>query len=513
MLIKLFNDKTDSIAVRAPSKEPMNFTGLCDQIIYTNSTLNNIGVGRNDRVAIVLPNGPHAATAFLSVASGASAAPLNPSYKKDEFEFYMDDLEVKCLLIDEGSNSTAIEAAQKLNIPVLWLVADESIAGKFSLNTEQMPENPLGNESGFNGDDDEALVLHTSGTTGRPKIVPLSLKNVLASARNIGNTLSLTSEDKGVGIMALFHIHGLMASVTAPLAAGGSVYYTPGFNARHIIDWMDEAQPTWYTGVPTMHQGLLTQASKEKNRPIVEGFAKNIRFVRSASAALPPSVLAELEALFPNAVVVESYAMTEACHQMTSNPVDRARRKPGTVGIAAGPDVRIMDPLSENLLPAGEEGDIVIRGENVTAGYHNNPEANAKDFTSNGWFRTGDTGVMDDEGYLKLVARTKEIINRGGEKIAPVEVDNAISEHPAVAQVATFSIPDQKWGEIVGAAVVLREGESIEPTELQKYVREKLADFKVPSEVVFVDEIPKGPTGKLQRIGLHRSLGFPDLPA
>ena len=171
-----------------------------------------------------------------------------------------------------------------------------------------------------------------------------------------------------------------------------------------------------------------------------------------------------------------------------------------------------MDPLSENLLPAGEEGDIVIRGENVTAGYHNNPEANAKDFTSNGWFRTGDTGVMDDEGYLKLVARTKEIINRGGEKIAPVEVDNAISEHPAVAQVATFSIPDQKWGEIVGAAVVLREGESIEPTELQKYVREKLADFKVPSEVVFVDEIPKGPTGKLQRIGLHRSLGFPDLP-
>jgi acyl-CoA synthetase (AMP-forming)/AMP-acid ligase II len=301
--------------------------------------------------------------------------------------------------------------------------------------------------------------------------------------------------------MPLFHIHGLIAGTLAPLSAGGEVCYTTGFNALKFFGWMAEAHPTWYTGVPTMHQAILSRASK--NGDVIK--ANPLRFIRSSSASLPPQVLQELESVF-GAPVIESYGMTEAAHQMTSNPLPPSKRKPGSVGIAAGPEVRVMD-ADGNAVPAGAAGEVAIRGENVTAGYENNAKANAEAFT-HGWFRTGDQGVMDAEGYLTITGRLKEIINRGGEKISPREVDEVLLDHPAVAQCCTFAVPHDKLGEEVAAAVVLREGAQAGEKELREFVAARLADFKVPRKVLILSEIPKGATGKIQRIGLAQKLGM-----
>jgi acyl-CoA synthetase (AMP-forming)/AMP-acid ligase II len=233
--------------------------------------------------------------------------------------------------------------------------------------------------------------------------------------------------------------------------------------------------------------------------------AHPLRFIRSSSSALPVPVIAELEAAF-GAPVIEAYGMTEAAHQMASNPLPPARRKPGTVGPSAGPEIAIMAD-DGTLLGAGATGEIVIRGDNVTSGYESNPKANAEAFV-NGWFRTGDQGVLDAEGYVSITGRLKEIINRGGEKISPREIDEVLMEHPCVLQVVTFGIPHAKLGEEVGAVVVLREGMEATEQQLREFVAERVADFKVPRKLLFRDEIPKGATGKLQRIGLAQKLGL-----
>jgi acyl-CoA synthetase (AMP-forming)/AMP-acid ligase II len=299
--------------------------------------------------------------------------------------------------------------------------------------------------------------------------------------------------------MPLFHIHGLIAATLSSLAAGASVVCTQGFNALKFFAWFDEARPSWYTAVPTMHQAIMTRA--DRNADIIK--RGRLRLIRSSSSSLPPQVMEALEKTF-NVPVIEAYGMTEASHQMASNPLPPKSRFAGCVGIAAGPDVAIMD-ADGNLLPPGGLGEVVIRGRNVTTGYEANPDANAKAFT-NGWFRTGDQGVMDEQGYLRLTGRLKELINRGGEKISPLEVDTIIMDHPAVAQVVTFAVPHDKLGEDIAAAVVLREGASCDERELRNFVGSRVADFKVPRRIVFLTEIPKGATGKLQRIGLHEKL-------
>jgi acyl-CoA synthetase (AMP-forming)/AMP-acid ligase II len=466
-------------------------------VARTVARLNGFGVGRGDRVAIVLPNGPDMATAFIAVASGATAAPLNPSYKADEFAFYMSDVRAKALIVEEGSQSPAVAVARGLGMTVISLRPEPAQgAGAFTLDADA--SGPCA--AGLAQPDDVALILHTSGTTSRPKIVPLSQRNISVSAGNIAQTLEFTAADCGLNIMPLFHIHGLMAGVLAPLSAGGRVVCTPGFNALRFFAWMDEAKPTWYTAVPTMHQAIVGRASG--NAAIV---ARNpLRFVRSSSSSMPPQVIAEVSKAF-GAPLIESYGMTEAAHQMASNPL-RGRQKPGAVGLPAGPEVAIMDDAG-NLLPQGETGEIVIRGDNVTSGYENNPEANASAFT-NGWFRTGDQGAIDADGYLSLTGRLKEIINRGGEKVSPREVDEVLMDHPAVLQVVVFAMPHDKLGEEVAAAVVLREGASCDERELRAFCEQRLAAFKAPRKIVFLDQIPLGATGKLQRIGLAQKLGL-----
>ena len=493
----------DAVAIAAPERAPLTYDGLRAHVEGTVEALNEHGVGRNDRVAIVLPNGSEMATAFIAIAAGATTAPLNPAYRAEEYEFYLSDLGAKALAVEAGSTSPALGVAGKLGVPVLEIeVLEGAPAGVFSFVTNDGMKSVGPAENGGMAEaDDIALVLHTSGTTSRPKIVPLQQSNVCASARNITGTLQLTADDRCMNVMPLFHVHGLMAAVLAPLYAGGSVYCTPGFDALKFFGWLAEAQPSYYTAVPTMHQAILARA--ERNRDVIE--STPLRFIRSSSASLPAQIMEKVEQVF-GAPLVEAYAMTEASHQMTCNPLPPAERRPGTVGVPAGPEVAIMD-VEGALLPAGSVGEVVIRGPNVALGYENNPEANAECFTE-GWFRTGDQGVFDEDGYLAITGRLKEIINRGGEKISPREVDEVLMDHPAVEQVVTFAVPHEKLGEDVGAAVVLCEGADATEREIRDFCASRLADFKVPRKVVFLEAIPKGATGKLQRIGLAEKLGI-----
>jgi oxalate---CoA ligase len=494
----LASGRDDAVALAAHETPPLTYAGLRALIIRATATLNDLGIGLGDRVAIVLPNGPEMAAAFLCVASAATSAPLNPAYRQDEFEFYLEDLKARALVVEAGSQSPALCAAEKLGVPVLTLTPERQAgAGAFELSGH-----PLGAaiRPGPVKPDDVALILHTSGTTSRPKIVPLHHANIWTSARNIAASLELSETDRALNVMPLFHIHGLIAGLCAPLSRGGSVFCTPGFNALKFFAEMEEAKPTWYTAVPTMHQTILTRAGRHR-----ELIARQpMRFVRSSSSSLPPTVIGELEAAF-KCSVIEAYGMTEATHQMASNPLNGIR-KPGSVGVPAGPEIAIMDEAGLLMNP-GETGEVVIRGENVTVAYENNPKANGEAFV-NGWFRTGDQGVIDVDGYLTLTGRLKEIINRGGEKISPREVDEALMDHPAVLQAVAFAVPHPMLGEDVGAAVVLREGLTATEQELGAFLSERLAAFKTPRKILFLAEIPKGATGKLQRIGLAQKLGL-----
>jgi len=494
----LATGRDDAVAVSAPGRSPLTYKGLRENVDRTVAALSRAGIQGNERVAIVLPNGPEMASAFVSIGSAATTAPLNPAYQEQEFRFYLSDLGARTLVVEKGSTSPAVSAAADLGIPVLEIVAQDE-AGSFEIIASENGESDASIE--FAEADDVALVLHTSGTTARPKIVPLSQRNVCASARNIQQTLALEPDDRCMNIMPLFHIHGLIATILATFSAGASVFCTPGFNALKFYSWLQETDPSWFSAVPTMHQAILTRANANRDR-----LAKHsLRLIRSSSASLPAQVMEELEQTF-GVPVLEAYAMTEASHQMTCNPLPPKERKPGTVGIAAGPEVAVMNNEG-NLLPSGSTGEVVIKGVNVTRGYENNPQANAQSFT-NGWFRTGDQGVMDSEGYLSITGRLKEIINRGGEKISPREVDDVLMDHPAVAQVVTFAMPDKKLGEEIAAAVVLREGAAATDQDIREFASDRLAKFKVPRKILFLDEIPKGATGKLQRIGLADKLGL-----
>lgn len=486
-------------AFGSPTADWLTYGGLRTLTEDVRSALHGFGIGRGDRVAIVLPNGPEMAAAFMTIAQVAVTAPLNPAYREDEYVFYLEDLKAKALVSMAGDEGPAVAAATRLGIAIIRLnVPEGSPAGHFTLTCDATGSADMAAP----GPDDVALILHTSGTTSRPKIVPLLQSNVAASAEHIRASLELSPADRCLNVMPLFHIHGLLAAVSASLAAGASVWCTPGFDALRFFGWMRDAKPTWYTAVPTMHQAILTRAGR--NSDVIENVP--LRFLRSSSASLPAQVMGALTETF-GAPVIEGYGMTEAAHQMAANPLPPRAQKPGAVGIEAGPKVRIAHEAEDHLIDG--TGEVVISGPNVTPGYEGNPEANAKSFfEADGarWFRTGDQGAFDDEGYLHLTGRLKEIINRGGEKISPLEVDGVLLDHPAIAQVVTFALPHPKLGEEVAAAVVLN-GEATE-REIRTFAAERMADFKVPRKVIILEEIPKGATGKMQRIGMAEKLGL-----
>ncbi len=496
---------SDAVAIAAPGRLPLSYGRLADFLGKIGLQLRVMSVARNDRVAIVLPNGPETAVAFLAVSGCATAAPLNPGYRAQEFDFYLSDLNARAVLVQEGTDSAVLEVARARGIPIIPLVPDaEAEAGIFTLRGPAVADNATVE---FAEPDDCALILHTSGTTARPKIVPLTHRNLCISAETIRESLSLTPADRCLNVMPLFHVHGLIGALLASLSAGASVACTPGLLAPRFFSWVEELSPTWYTAVPSMHQTVLARAAG--NRSVIEN--RPLRFVRSCSAALAPQLMKELEETF-HVPVIEAYGMTEAAHQMASNPLPPAARKPGSVGLATGLEVAVMTE-DGRLLPPEQTGEVVIRGPNVMNGYENNPAANQSAFAY-GWFHTGDLGRLDAQGYLFLSGRLKEIINRGGEKISPREVDEVLLEHPAVAQAVAFGVPDAQLGQEVAAAVVLRKGTDNAPSEaaLREFLSARLADFKVPKRIVFLDEIPKGPTGKIQRIGLAETLGLTQLP-
>jgi len=464
--------------------------GLWDQAKTSVSQLNAMGIGRGDCVAIVMPQGPEMAMAFLAIACGAITAPLNPAYVEREFLFHLEDLEARALVCLRGDASPARLAAQALGIPVVEIAARES--GKVDFVG---PAGKATSAPGISNAENVALILHTSGTTSRPKMVPLTHGNLLFSAHQISRTLELAHNDICLNVLPLFHIHGLGASILASLYAGGSTLCMRAFDTSQFLGWLEAGKPSWYSAVPTMHQAILTHL-KAQGLAFVK---THLRFIRSASAALPPSVMSSLEQIL-HVPMIEAYGMTETSPSIASNPLPPLKRKPGCVGLPAGPEIAILDEAG-NFLSPGSTGEIAIRGANVTAGYRNNPEANAQAFHE-GWLRTGDQGFFDPDGYLYIRGRLKEVINRGGEKLSPHELEDVLLSHPMVGEAVAFAVPHPSLGEDAAAAVVLHEGVVCTEVDLKNFLRNRLSSFKVLSRIVIVRDIPKGPTGKIQRLGL-----------
>ena len=485
------------VALLAPNRAHLTFAELYAQIVTVGETFQQLGLGPSARIALLAPNGPELALAFLSTATFTMSAPLNPTYQKDELMFYLDDMEASALLIDPALKSSAREVAQAKGIPVLDLLSQSGeAAGRFSIEGKTGRPSIIAQAQQA---DDIALILHTSGTTAQPKQVPLSQGNLCASMTHLQTSLVLSPQDRCLNLMPLFHIHGLVGALLASLGKGGSVVCPPGFSPTDIFEWLQVFQPTWYTAVPTIHQTILAQA-EEASEPIR---SNSLRFIRSSSASLAPATMTDLEHCF-NVPVIEAYGMTEAAHQMASNPLPPGTRKPGSVGLPAGPQIGIFSEQGVPV-PTGKIGEVAICGPNVMTGYRNNPTANEQAFFDE-WFRTGDQGYLDTEGYLFLTGRIKEQINRGGEKISPVEIDQVLLAHANVQQAVTFGIPHPTLGEEVAAAIVLKQGMSLTEAELRRWLTQRLAQFKIPKKAFFVKDIPKGPTGKIQRRLLKEQL-------
>ena len=471
------------IAIRSETKT-LTYAGLSQLVAALGEALTGFGLREGDRIAMALPNGLEVISAFLAASTVGTAAPLNPAYTVDEFKFYLDDTRARALIVTAGTAKEARTAAVETHVAIIECETSDDGDVHFSMN-ERLSEPAEDNSASK----DIALILHTSGTTSRPKRVPLAHANLLTSARNVANTYQLSADDVSLCVMPLFHVHGLVASTLATFQSGGTVVVPPKFNPLSFWTTVREHGATWYSAVPTIHQVLLSRAKGA--RP---SGAEQLRFIRSCSASLAPQLMADMETTF-GAPVLEAYGMTEAAHQMASNPLPPRARKAGSVGQGTAVEIGILDEAG-NVLAPGKTGEVSIKGPNVFGGYEGNPQANAESF-SHGWFRTGDQGILDAEGYLTLVGRIKELINRGGEKISPREIDETLLEHPAVAEACCFGIPDRVYGEGVAAAVVLKEAAT--EKDLIAHCRSSLSDFKCPTKIFIMDAIPRTATGKIQR--------------
>jgi len=477
-----FADSHGAIAI--PEVEAVvTYESLRQQVLAMADALASAGIRRGDRVAIALPNGLPAIVCFLAAAIAGTAAPLNPAYPYEEFVFFLRDTDARLLICPPVGAEFARAAAADLKIPILSVsMTDKGVV--------HLLDAPSGAKATEPTADDVALVLHTSGSTGRPKRVPLRHFNLAVSSANIANTYALSEADVSLCIMPLFHIHGLIASVMSTLVSGGRVVVPAKFNALSFWRTVRKYRVTWYSGVPTMHQLLLARTHQKPEE------ATSLRFIRSCSAPLSAELIHKIEELF-GVPFVEAYGMTEAAHQMSSNPLPPRHRKAGSVGVATGIRISVMDK-DGNHLGTNQRGEIVIQGASVFRGYENNPEANARALVQ-GWFRTGDEGLLDEDCYLHLTGRIKDIIIRGGENIAPHEVDEVLLRHPAVAAAVTFGCPHPTLGEVVGAAVVLHQAGSTSEAELVEHCRNFLAEYKCPSKIYLVESIPTTATGKIRR--------------
>jgi acyl-CoA synthetase (AMP-forming)/AMP-acid ligase II len=462
----------------------VSYKTLADQIERLSGRFSKAGLKPGECVAIILPNSLEFLVILLALTRARLvAAPLNPAYKPDETRFFIKNAGAKAIVAEEAS-AVIREATAGLGLPVWTPHVD-------ARGVVDLPELPQASRTTLDAPhpDDVALLVYTSGTTGRPKCVPLTHANIVWSSRNIAAHYALTAIDRSLVVMPLFHGHGLIGATLSTLASGGCVIVPPHFSASTFWGLFREHRATWYSAVPTIHQVLLARADSDgapHNGP---------RFIRSCSAALAPTILTRLEQRF-GAPVLEAYGMTETAHQVASNPLPPLPHKPGTVGL--GDRISIIDETGKHLA-ANVPGEVAVRGPNVMCGYRNDPDTNATAFID-GWFRTGDTGSIDGDGYLTLIGHTKELINRAGEKISPGEVEAVLLQHPAVAEAAAFGVPDPKYGEEIWAAVMLRS--AADTQELQEFCNTRLADFKVPKLIHVISAMPKNATGKIQRRAL-----------
>ena len=489
-----------AIAIEAPEANSLSFSALDASLDTLVGDLRRAGVSQGARVACVVEDGRATAVTVLALMRAGSCAPLNPLYRRRDFERYLSDLRADALIVDERVSTEASAVADTLGIPTITLERAGGADGVLRLRRagarlaapEPIPSDAV-------EPDATALLLHTSGTTARPKLVPLSHRNLASATAALCETLGLSSSDRYVNVMPLFHIHGLSA-VFASLRVGARVFCPAGFDAPRFFDWYAAFHPTWYTAAPTIHRAILDRAPS--HRDLIR--AHPLRFIRSASSAMPPQLIEEMEATF-GAPFVEAYGMTEASPTIASNRVPPALRKRGSVGRAAGTEVAILE-ADGALLPPGATGEVATRGANVMHGYEMNPEATSAAFSGT-WFRTGDVGHLDADGDLFITGRIKDIINRGGEKIAPREVEERLLDHPAVKEAVVFPVIDERLGQDVAAAVVLRDGMTCTPRGLKEFVATELADFKVPRYVAVLDALPRGATAKLQRDRMAALIG------
>lgn len=510
-----------AIAIEAPGRYPLTYAGLHRYVQTIMMAIHSTGIKSGERVAVVLPDGPEMAITLLGVASAAVCVPLNPAYKQAEFETCYEDLRIRLVVAESGVKTAARQAVLRRKVPVLELpINRDAESDLISARRSPMfgparhykfykpPEEDDFNDAAFQAAfrklpaaDDLAVVMQTTGTTAKSKVVPLTHRNICVSAANIRDSLELTEIDRCLGMLPQFHIGGFVDMLLAPIISGGTTICTAGFETSRFFSYVRQFQPTWFQGVPTMLNELLNHATKNS----LPGLNPPLRFIRSVSSPLPPSLMKELESCL-KVPVIEIYGMTEAGPLIASNPVPPAIRKPGSVGIASGPDVAIMNNAGEFVSPM-ETGEVVIRGSNVFSGYENSDESNQMAFHDN-WFRSGDLGAFDSDGYLFLKGRIKDMINRGGEKISPHEIDSTLLDHPAVAEAVSFPIPHSALGENVAAVVVCRDEMSVSEGELKQWLSERLTDFKVPQRILFRDRLPRGATGKIRRLGLAEELGL-----
>ncbi|KAH3760945.1 Propionate-CoA ligase [Pelomyxa schiedti] len=498
-----------ALAVAHTGGPSFTYPQLTAAVKKMQSDLIEWGIQVGDTIAIVIPNTVEFVVCYIGCTwARAVAAPLNSSYTVDEFKFYLSDAECKLVIVPPEGNKAAEEAALALSIPVCTATCTPQthtgseqhfVVLAERRDFESRRRSPRADTTTPPQPADFAMFLHTSGTTSKPKCVQLTHANLAASLKNIVNTYDLSPSDRTLVVMPLFHVHGLMCACLGTLYSGGcAVMPREGrFSASTFWTAMRDFRCNWFTAVPTIHQILLARADTDYNTPSALPHVP-LRFIRSCSASLAPAVMQRLETIF-GAPVVEAYAMTEAAHQMTSNPLPhRGERRAGSVGLPTGIQMAILDGHC-NEVARGVCGEVCIKGVNVTPGYRNRPEANVEAFAG-GWFHTGDQGFMDTTGYLTLTGRIKELINRGGEKISPLEVDAVLLSHPAVAEAVAFAAPDEKYGEEVNAVVVLRPGVTdITAADIKAHCASKLSAFKCPKVVHVATDIPRTATGKIQR--------------
>jgi long-chain acyl-CoA synthetase len=445
------------------------------------------GVGKGDVVSLLLPNSAEYIIAYFACWKlGAVAGPVNSLLKAREISFVISDSETKALLVHPDFLPTIAEIrSEQSSLPEVIAFADEATAtADFNADDFVASGSPNLNS------DTEAIIIYTSGTTGKPKGCLLTHGNLIANARQISQWLGFTEADRLLSIMPLFHMNAVSVTTMSALYAGGSTVVSPRFSASRFWQIISNYQITSFGSVATMLSMLLTTYPEGVPAGLQTG---QLRFAMCGSAPVPAEVMKRFEETF-NCLVIEGYGLSESTCRSTFNPPDR-RRRPGSCGLPIGNEMQIVDD-DDKEVATGELGEIVLRGENILKGYYRNPDATATAFR-NGWFHTGDVGYRDADGYFFIVDRKSDMIIRGGENIYPREIDEVLYQHPAVAAAATIGVPDQLYGEEVVAFVVLRDGAAATAEEIIDFCRARLADYKCPKTVRLVNEIPKGPTGKL----------------